>query len=181
MSAIAPLSNPVKVTSLAIGGGLGLGAGVAAQRLLPSAEKERQLEAQGIHTISDREARATFAPIAFVAAAGVGAGIGRRNQGAALTAATLGAAAMLASTGASTMINAENESVDKYLRTIGLMSGVAAGGFAIGSMDKVPINRAKTIGLGFMGLAVGALLPETTQYVASLPGDLARSLEYGGQ
>lgn len=178
MTDVKVLSTASKVTSLAVGTGVGLAGGLAANFLLPTPEVERSLEAQGVSTISDREARATIAPIFFVAAAAVGAGIGKRSESAALTTASLGAAAMLASTGASAMINADNDSADKYLRTIGLMTGVAAAAFAVGAMDTIPINRAKVVGLGLMGLAAGALLPETGRYLGSFPGDIARSFEH---
>lgn len=178
MTAINAMSNGSKVASLVVGTGVGVGLGMGAGKLLPSADKERELEAKGIHTISDREARATLGPMAFVAAAAVGLGIGRRSDTAALTTATLGAAAMLASTGASAMINADNDSADKYLRTIGLMSVVGGGAFAVGAMDRIPLNKSKAFGLGALGLAAGMFAPETFRYLASIPGDLGRSFEH---
>jgi hypothetical protein len=172
------LSNAAKYTALLAGGGVGVGGGFLAHSLLPSPDRERELSDEGVDVISHREATATFAPMAFVAAAAIGAGIGKRSDTAAITTASLGAAAMLASTGASTMINAESENAGDYLRTLGLMTGVAAGAFAIGAMDEVPLHRAKLAGLVAIGLAGGAMLPETLSYVAELPGDLARSTEY---
>jgi RsiW-degrading membrane proteinase PrsW (M82 family) len=181
VTAITPLSNGSKVGGLVVGAAVGLGMGVGAQYLLPSPKKEHELEQQGVHTISDREARATLGPAAFVFAAAVGLGIGKRSDTAALTTATLGAAAMLASTGASAMINADNESADKYLRTIGVLSAVGGGAFAVGASTNVPLNTAKLIGLGSLGLAAGILAPETFKYVASIPGDLRRSYDHRGE
>jgi hypothetical protein len=172
------LTNASKVASMATGGAVGLGIGVGTHYALPSPETKDELQARGIETISDRQARATIAPIAFVAAAAVGAGIGKRSSTAALTTASLGAAAMLASTGASAMINAGKDSADDYLRTIGIMTGVAGAGFAVGAMDEIPLNRAKLVGLGLMGVAAGALLPETAGIVTSTPEKLARSFEH---
>jgi hypothetical protein len=178
---IAPLSNAAKISTLAVGAGVGIGASLAADRLLTSPETERKLEAQGIHTISDTEARATVGPAAFLFAAAVGLGIGKRSDTAALTTASLGAAGMLASTGASAMINADGESADEYLRTIGILSAVGGAGFAVGAMDEIPMNRAKLIGLGTLGIAAGMLAPETFNYVRTVPGDLRRSYDHRGE
>jgi hypothetical protein len=177
MAATAPLSNARKVTSLAIGMAGGLGTSLAMHTVLPSPEAEKRLEAAGISTISHREMNAKIAPIALIASAAIGTGIGRRSESAALTTASLGAAALLASTGASTMVNADNDSADEFMRTLGLMSGVAAGAFAIGAMDEIPLNRAKLIGLGLVGFAAGGFLPETARYLVSLPQELHRSYQ----
>ncbi len=176
--AVAPLSNGVKYLSMGAGIAGGLGMGVAAHYALPSPETERTLEQQGISTYSDREARATFGPMAMFFAAAIGAGIGKRSESAALTTASLGAAAMMASPAATGMTNAESPDADKNLRTMGVLGGVAAAGFAIGAVDEVPLNRAKVLGLGAMGLAIGTLLPETAKYVGSMPGDFVRSVQH---
>jgi hypothetical protein len=168
----------MKLTGLVVGATVGVGAGAASHVFLPPPAVERQLDARGIETVSDREAIATIAPMALVSAAAIGTGIGRRSQTAAVTTASLGAAAMLASTGASTMINAERDNAGDYLRTLGLMCGVASVSFAIGAMDEVPLNRAKMVGLAMIGLSAGALAPATVRYVADIPPNLSRSVEY---
>lgn len=176
--AIAPLTSRAKAFSLGAGAVAGLGFGVAAHYLLPSPEQEQKLNAKGISTFSDREARATFGPMTMFAAAAIGAGIGKRSESAALTTASLGAAAMMASPAASGMTNADGADADKNLRTMGVLGGIAAGGFAIGAIDEVPLNKAKVAGLVTVGLAIGTFLPETTKYVSSIPGDLVRGVQH---
>lgn len=174
----AALSGGAKTMSLVAGVAGGLGIGVAAHYALPSPENERKLDAKGISTFSDREARATFGPMTMFAAAAIGAGIGKRSESAALTTASLGAAAMMASPAATGLTNAESPDADKNLRSMGVLGAVAAGGFAIGAVEKVPLNRAKVAGLVTVGLAIGTFLPETAKYVSSMPGDLVRGFEH---
>lgn len=172
------LSNAVKIGSLGIGAAVGVAGGAAAHALLPNPETERELAKRGISTMSDREAIATFAPMAFVGAAAVGTGIAKRSETAAITTASLGAAAMLSSTGTSAMVGADGETADEYIRTLGLMSTVAAGGFAVGAMTKVPLHRAKLVGLGLAGVSAGGLAPSAATYVAGLPAELGRSYQH---
>lgn len=174
----APLTAATKYVSMGGGIAVGLGTGVAAHYALPTPEMERTLETRGISTYSDREARATFGPMFMFAAAAIGAGIGKRSESAALTTASLGAAAMMASPAATGMTNAESPDADKNLRTMGVLGAVAAGGFAIGAVDEVPLNRAKVLGLGAMGVAIGIFLPETAKYVGSMPSDFVRSVQH---
>lgn len=178
MSNITPLSAGAKRVAIVAGGATGLGLGVGAHFLFPTPERERELADKGISTMSHREATATFAPIAFVAAAAVGLGLRQRSDKAAMTTVALGAAAMLASPAASAMVNAEEASADNYLRTLGLMTGTAAAGFAIGATKLVPENRARVIGLGLIGLAGGALAPETARYIAGVPAEIGRSVQH---
>ncbi|MCW2927628.1 MAG: hypothetical protein JWM86_1596 [Thermoleophilia bacterium] len=178
MTDIAPLSAAAKRIALIGGGATGLAVGVGTQYLFPSPDRERELDAKGISTMSHREATATFAPIAFVGAAAVGVGLKQRSDKAAMTTVALGAAAMLASTGASAMVNAEEDSAEQYLRTLGLMTATAAAGFAVGATRFVPENRAKVIGLGMIGLAGGALLPETANYLGGIPTEVQRSIQH---
>lgn len=175
---VTPLAATTKYLSMAGGIAAGLGTGVVAHHALPTPEMERELELRGISTYSDREARATFGPMFMFAAAAIGAGIGKRSESAALTTACLGAAAMMASPAATGMTNAESRDADKNMRTMGVLGTVAAVGFAIGAVEKVPLNRAKVLGLGAMGMAVGIFLPETARYVGSMPGDLVRSVQH---
>lgn len=175
---VTPLTAATKYVSLGGGMAVGLGAGVATHYALPTPEMERDLETRGISTFSDREARATFGPMFMFAAAAIGAGIGKRSESAALTTASLGAAAMMASPAATGMTNAESPDADKNLRTMGVLGAVAAGGFAVGAVEKVPLNRAKVMGLGAMGVAIGIFLPETVKYVGSMPGDFIRGVQH---
>lgn len=178
IDAAKPLSNAWKLTALGSGTAAGVGLGFAARAALPSEAAERRLERDGIEAFSDVEATATFAPLAFMGAAAVGAGIGKRTSSAALTTVSLGAAALLASTGASTMVNADNEHAVDYLRTLGLMGVTAAAGFAVGAMDEIPINRAKVTGLALIGLAAGGLAGPTISYLKDVPGQLGTSWQH---
>jgi hypothetical protein len=135
----APLRNAAKVAVLTTGGAIGVGLGTASMRMLPTPETEERLEAQGISTMSGLEATARFAPMPFVLAAAVGTGIGRRSGTAAWTTASLGAAAMLASSAQSTMGDAEESAVADKLRALGLTSVLAAGAYAVGAVNEVPL------------------------------------------
>ncbi|MCW2922217.1 MAG: hypothetical protein JWL76_2091 [Thermoleophilia bacterium] len=177
-TAVSTLSNGAKALGLGAGITGGLGLGVAAHFALPSPENERKLDAKGISTFSDREARATFGPMTMFAAAAIGAGIGKRSESAALTTASLGAAAMMASPAATGLTNAESPDADKNLRSMGVLGAVAAGGFAVGAIDEVPLNVAKVSGLVAVGLAIGTFLPETAKYVSNMPGDLVRGVQH---
>ncbi|MCW2973705.1 MAG: hypothetical protein JWN72_1978 [Thermoleophilia bacterium] len=178
IDAARPLSTTTKLLGLGAGTAAGVGLGFAARAALPSAAAEARLEQQGVESFSDVEATATFAPLAFMGAAAVGAGIGKRTSSAALTTVSLGAAALLASTGASTMVNADSEHAFDYLRTLGLMGVTTAGAFAVGAMDEIPLNRAKLTGLALIGLAAGGLAGPTASYVAEVPGQLGTSWQH---
>ena len=166
----------------ALGGGLAAGVGVVgvSRALLPSPKGALELEAVGVETMSDREAVTTIGPVALVAAAAIGTGLGKRagSGPAALATATLGAAAMLTSTSGSAVANADGKSAPTYQHTLGLMAGVAVAGYGIGALDKVPEHRAKLIGLAVAGLAAGTLIPETMSYLGRLPGTVGRSVQH---
>jgi hypothetical protein len=172
------LTTASKTLSIGLGAAAGIGLTYGARALLPSPEREIELETQGVRTISEREATATFAPMAFVAAAAIGTGVGRRATTSGMTTVSLGAAAMLASTAASAMINADTNNADEFLRTLGMMSIAATAGFALGAPMRVPEAFAKRTGLALLGVAAGAIAPETGSYIKEFGQEFGRSLQY---
>ncbi len=172
------IGNTAKFAGFLSGAAVGIGLATSARHCLPSPQVEEGLERKGVSTLSHLEATIMLASTALVTSAAVGTGISRRSGSAAFTTASLGAAAMLASTGASAMINADRDTADEYVRTLGLMSGVAAAGFAVGAVDQVPLKFAKISGLTLLGVAAGGLLPETARFLGQLPSEVKRSYQY---
>lgn len=169
------LSNASKLRALAVGASAGTGLAFASNALLASPSQVAKLEQQGTDAISDRELRGIVGPLGFVFAASVGTGLGRRSNNAAVTTVSLGAAMLLATPNVAAMVNADTDRADEHLRTIGLMVGTAGAGVAVGATTMVGELRAKSIGLGALGLAVGTIAPESLHWLGSLPSQLAAS------
>ncbi|MCW2960400.1 MAG: hypothetical protein JWM90_787 [Thermoleophilia bacterium] len=161
MTSIPPvvkdLSTAAKLGMFGGATAAGVGLGVGAKVFLPSPEGKKELEAEGVSTVSDLEATATVAPMLFIAGAAVNGGIGKRTATAGVTTSVLGAAAILATVGAGAIVNAKNDDADANLRAIVLAGGAASAGFAVGAMDEIPLHRAKLAGLALVGLAVGGM------------------------
>lgn len=177
MAAAQVLTTRSKLGALGAGAAAGFILRAASDHLLPSAAQQQRLRAHGEETISTQQVAATIGPMAFAFAAAVGAGVGRRSDTAGLSTALLGAATMFASTGASAVINAGTDSSGTYLSSLGAMSTVAAAGFAIGAVERIPLLTSKHVGLAALGASIGIIAPTTVSSLTPLPDMLRRSFE----
>ena len=156
----------------------GVGAAIAADKVLVGPEKAAKLRDKGITVLDSRQAEVYAMAIPFATAAGIALGLQRRSPTSGLTTTAQIAAAALLSTVAGAVINADSDKAGNYVTGIGVMAAATGAGILVGVRDEVGQVLARNVGLGLFGLAIGVALPTVFSTLSQFPGDIKRGVEH---